>query len=103
MSQPVLRGQVHGFGVASPRLYCGAPGAGLSSATLEVPMLRSCVRWCGLLLLGSLLLLSLASLYGPSHTPAFGGSPLSSHQMTAVVFPSSSSSVIGGPSLSASF
>ena len=61
------------------------------------------VRWCGLLALGGLLLMSLASLYGPSRTPAFGGSPLSSHSMTVVVFSTSSSSVIGGPSLSASF
>jgi hypothetical protein len=66
-------------------------------------MLRSFVRWCGLLALGGLLLLSLASYYGPSRTPAFGGSPLFSHQMTVVVFSSSLSSVIGGPSLSASF
>ena len=64
--------------------------------------MRTFVRWCGLLALGGLLLLSLASLYGPSRTPVFGGSPLSSHQMTVIVFPSSSS-VIGGPSLSASF
>jgi hypothetical protein len=65
--------------------------------------MRAFVRWCGLLALGALLLLSLTSLYGPSHTPTFGGSPLSSHSMTVVVFSSSSSSVIGGPSLSASF
>ena len=64
--------------------------------------MRAFVRWCGLLALGGLLLLSLASMYGPSHTPVFGGSPLSSHHMTVVVFPASSS-VIGGPSLSASF
>jgi hypothetical protein len=62
----------------------------------------SFVRWCGLLALGSLLLMSLASLYGPSHPPVFGGSPLSSHAMTVVVFPASLS-MIGGPSLSASF
>jgi hypothetical protein len=66
--------------------------------------MRSFVRWCGLLLLGGLLLLLLSSLYGPSRTPAFGGSPLSSHSMTVVAFSSSSaSSVIGGPSLSAAF
>ena len=64
--------------------------------------MRSFFRWCGLLLLGGLLLSSLASLYGPSRTPVFGGSPMSSHQMTVVVFPASSS-VIGGPSLSVSF
>ena len=66
-------------------------------------MLRSFVRWCGLLLLGSLLLMSLASFVAPSRSPAFGRSPLSSHQMTVVVFPASTSSVIGGPSLSAAF
>src|SRR5947209_414627 len=65
--------------------------------------MRAFVRWCGLLALGGLLLLSLTSLYGPSHTPVFGGSPLSSHSMTVVVFSSPSSSVIGGPSLAASF
>ena len=64
--------------------------------------MRSFVRGCGLLALAVLLLLSLASLFAPSRTPAFGGSPLSSHQMTVIVFPASSS-VIGGPSLSASF
>ena len=65
--------------------------------------MRSFVQWCGLLLLGSLLLLSFASFFAPSRSPAFGGSPLSSHQMTVIVFSSSSSSVIGGPSLSVSF
>src|SRR5689334_8778600 len=66
-------------------------------------MLRSLTRWCGLLALGGLLLLSLASLYGPSRTPVFGGSSLSSHSMTVVAWSASSSSVIGGPSLSATF
>jgi hypothetical protein len=65
-------------------------------------VMRSFVRWCGLLALGGLLLLSLASLYGPSRTPAFDGSLLSSHSMTVVAFPSLSS-VVGGPSLSAAF
>jgi len=65
-------------------------------------MLRSFVRGCGLLALAVLLGLSLASLFAPSRTPAFGGSPLSSHAMTVIVFPASSS-VIGGPSLSAAF
>lgn len=65
--------------------------------------MRSFVRGCGLLALAVLLLLTLASLFVPSRTPVFGGSPFSSHPMTVVVFPSSSSSVIGGPSLSASF
>ena len=62
----------------------------------------SFVRGCGLLALAVLVLLALSSLFVPSRTPAFGGSPLSSHPMTVVPFPSSSS-VIGGPSLSASF
>jgi len=65
--------------------------------------MRSFVRGCGLLALAVLVLLALSSLFAPSRTPAFGGSPLSSHPMTVVPFPSSSSSVIGGPSLSASF
>jgi hypothetical protein len=66
--------------------------------------MRAFVRGCGLLALGVLLLLSLASLYAPSRSPVFGGSPFSSHPMTVMVFPSSSaSSVIGGPSLSAAF
>lgn len=66
--------------------------------------MRSFVRGCGLLALAVLVLLALSSLFAPSRTPAFGGSPLSSHQMTVVPFPSPvSSSVIGGPSLSASF
>src|ERR1700681_1211244 len=64
--------------------------------------MRSFTRNCGLLALAVLLGLSLASLFAPSRTPAFGGSPLSSHHMTVIVFPASSS-VIGGPSLSASF
>jgi hypothetical protein len=64
--------------------------------------MRAFVRRCGLLALAVLLLLALASLFAPSRTPAFGGSPLSSHHMTVVVFPSASS-VIGGPSLSAVF
>src|ERR1700730_3680163 len=64
--------------------------------------MRSFTRNCGLLALAVLLLLTLASLFAPSRTPAFGGSPLSSHQMTVVVFPSSSS-VIGRPSVSAAF
>jgi len=64
--------------------------------------MRSFVRGCGLLALAVLLGLSLASLFAPSRTPVFGGSPLSSHQMTVIVFPASSS-VIGGPSLSAAF
>ena len=64
--------------------------------------MRAFVRWCGLLALGGLLLMSLASMYGPSRSPVFGGSSLSSHQMTVIVFPASSS-VIGGPSLSAVF
>ncbi len=64
--------------------------------------MRSFLRGCGLLALAALLGLSLASLFAPSRTPAFGGSPLSSHQMTVVVFPAASS-VIGGPSLSAAF
>jgi hypothetical protein len=65
-------------------------------------MLRSFVRWCGLLALAVLLLLSLASLFAPSRPPAFGGLPFSSQQVTVIplVF---SSSVIGGPSLSAAF
>ena len=64
--------------------------------------MRSFVRGCGLLALAVLLLLSLASLLAPSRTPAFGGSPFSSHQVTVIplVF---SSSVIGGPSLPALF
>ena len=41
--------------------------------------------WCGLLALAVLLLLTLASLFAPSRTPVFGGSPFSSHQMTVVV------------------
>ena len=65
--------------------------------------MRAFVRWCGLLALGSLLLMSLASYFAPSRSPVLGGSPLSSHHMTVVVFSSSASSVIGGPSLSASF
>jgi hypothetical protein len=69
---------------------------------MEVIGMRSFVRGCGLLALAVLLLLSLASLYAPSRTPAFGGSPFSSHQMTVVPF-YSSSSVIGPPSISASF
>ena len=48
--------------------------------------MRSFVRGCGLLALAVLLLLSLASLFAPSRTPVFGGSPLSSHPMTVVVF-----------------
>jgi hypothetical protein len=64
--------------------------------------MRSFVRGCGLLALAVLLLLALASLFAPSRTPVFGGSPLSSHSMTVIVFPAASS-VIGGPSLSASF
>src|SRR5579859_1697842 len=64
--------------------------------------MRSFVRWCGLFALGSMLLLALASYFAPARSPVLGGSPLSSHQMTVIVFPSSSS-VIGGPSLSASF
>ena len=65
-------------------------------------MLRSFVRWCGLLALAVLLLLSLASLFAPSRPPAFSGLPFSSQQVTVIplVF---SSSVIGGPSLSAAF
>src|SRR5712691_7372910 len=64
--------------------------------------MRSFVRGCGLLALAVLLLLSLASLFAPSRTPAFGGSPFSSHPVTVIplVF---SSSVIGGPSLQAAF
>ena len=66
--------------------------------------MRSFVRGCGLLALAVLVLLALSSLFAPSRSPAFGGSPLSSHQMTVVPFPASSaSSVIGRPSLSASF
>ena len=64
--------------------------------------MRSFVRGCGLLACAVLVLLALSSLFAPSRTPAFGGSPLSSHPMTVVAFPSSSS-VIGGPSLSAVF
>jgi hypothetical protein len=64
--------------------------------------MRSFVRGSGLLALAVLLLLTLASLFAPSHTLVFGGSPLSSHQMTVVAFPSASS-VIGRPSLSVAF
>src|SRR5690242_16447962 len=64
--------------------------------------MRTFLRWCGLLLLGSLMLMALSSYFAPARTPVFGGSPFSSHQMTVVVFPASSS-VIGGPSLSAAF
>lgn len=65
-------------------------------------MLRAFVRWCGLLALGALLLMALGSYFAPARSAVFGGSPLSSHQMTVVPFPSSSS-VVGGPSLSAAF
>ena len=64
--------------------------------------MRSFIRGCGLLALAVLLLLALASLFAPSRTPVFGGSPFSSHQMTVVAFPASES-VIGRPSLSAAF
>ena len=64
--------------------------------------MRSFVRGCGLLALAVLLLLTLASLFAPSRTPAFGGSPFSSQPVTVIplVFVSS---VIGGPSLAAVF
>ena len=65
-------------------------------------MMRSFTRGCGLLALGVLLLMALAAYFAPSRTPVLGGSPLSSHSMTVIVFPAASS-VIGGPSLSASF
>jgi hypothetical protein len=64
--------------------------------------MRSFARGCGLLALAVLLLLALSSLVAPSRTPVFGGSPFSSHSMTVVAFPSSSS-VMGGPSLSSVF
>ena len=64
--------------------------------------MRSLVRWCGLVVLAVLLLAASLSLFAPSRSPVFGGSPWSSHAVTVVPF-SSSSSVIGSPSLSAAF
>jgi len=64
--------------------------------------MRSFARNCVLLALVVLFLLSLVSPLASSRTPAFGGSPFSSHPMTVVAFPAASS-VIGGASLSAVF
>ena len=64
--------------------------------------LRSYVRGCGLLVLAALLLLAAASLVAPSRAVKLGGSPFSSYQATVIPFPAPSS-VIGSPSLSASF
>ena len=64
--------------------------------------MRAFVRWCGLSALAVLLVAASLSLFAPSRVPVFGGSPWSSHVVTVVPF-SSSSSVIGSPSLSAAF
>lgn len=65
--------------------------------------LRSYARGCGLLALAALLLLAAASLVAPSRAVVLGGSPLSSHPATVLSFSASYGSVLGSPSLSASF
>lgn len=64
--------------------------------------MRSFVRGCGLVVLGALLLLASASLLAPARTAKVSGSSWVSYTVTFVPF-SSSSSVIGSPSLGASF
>ena len=65
--------------------------------------MRSLVRGCGLVALGALLLLAAASLLAPARVAKVSGSSWVSYTVTFVPFPSSSSSVIGPSSLSASF
>jgi hypothetical protein len=65
--------------------------------------MRSFARGCGLFVLAALLLLAASSMVSPSRAVVLGGSPLSSHPATVITFPSPSGSVIGSPSLSASF
>ena len=65
--------------------------------------MRSFTRACGLLAFAVLLLLAAASLVTPSRAVVLGGSPFSSSPVTVVAFPAPSGSVLGSPSLSASF
>lgn len=65
--------------------------------------MRSTLRGLGYLALGLLLLLGAAMLIAPSQRVVIGGSPFTSYSVTMVPYTSSSSSVIGSPSLSAAF
>jgi hypothetical protein len=65
--------------------------------------MRSFLRGCAYFVLGLFLLLGAAMLITPSRAVVVGGSPFTSYSVTMVPFDSSSSSVIGSPSLSAAF